>query len=341
MVGETVEMARAARRRGGSVIANVGTLVEEGYGRVHLPAEMIDAVVYHPDTEQTAGIPHRRHWPALTTESEVPIGDALAEVALVNRLVGVGARSDVDAAVARLAADTLVAHVGPGAHVNVGTGLPEQVCAALFDAGLHDSLTLLVESGPIGGLPASGIYFGAAFSPRRIVSSAEMFRLCAERLDATCLGALEVDGDGNVNVSRRGEGPLGLVGPGGFIDLAAAARVVVFVSDWMVQGRFAVEGGRVRLAERGAPKLVERVREITFDGRRALALGKRVFWATPVGLFELTAAGVALRRVMPGIDVRRDVLGIARAPIVVPEGSVPLVRESVVTGDGFAPVLGR
>ena len=337
MIGETAEIARAARRRGGSVIANVGRLVEEGYGRVYLPAEMIDALVFHPDTEQTAGIPHRLHWPAVTTESDVPIAEAVAEVALVNRLVGISAgRTAVDAAVARLAADTLAAHVGPGAHVNIGTGLPEQVCPVLFDAGLHEALTLLVESGPVGGLPASGIYFGASFSPRRIVSSAEMFRLCYQRLDATCLGALEVDGAGNVNVSRRGEGPRGLVGPGGFIDLAAAARTIVFVSGWMVGGRVAVEGGRVRVVEQGAPKFVARVREITFDGQRALAAGKHVYWATPVGLFQLTARGVALVRVMPGIDVRRDVLGVATMPIVLPDGDVPLVAERVVTGEGFA-----
>jgi propionate CoA-transferase len=168
-----------------------------------------------------------------------------------------------------------------------------------------------------------------------------MFRLCYERLDATCLGALEVDGDGNVNVSRRGDGPGGLVGPGGFIDLAAAARTIVFVSGWMVHGGFRVEGGTVRLARRGAPKFVEHVREITFDGRRALAAGKRVFWATPVGLFELTARGVTLVRVMPGIDVRRDVLDVAGRAVVVPDGVVPVVRESVVTGEGFAPAPGR
>jgi propionate CoA-transferase len=72
------------------------------------------------------------------------------------------------------AAATLVEHVEPGAHVNIGTGLPEGVCDALLAAGLLDAITLLVESGPVGGLPAPGLFFGASFSPRKIISSRDV-----------------------------------------------------------------------------------------------------------------------------------------------------------------------
>ncbi len=337
MTGEAAEMARAARRNAGCVIANVGLVVEPGYDRVFLPADMVDAVVYHPATQQAAGIPHAAHWRALTPESDVSIADAFARAHFVNRLLGVTARrTPVDAATSRLAASTLAAALRPGAHVNIGTGLPEQVCEMLFGAGLHERVTLLVESGPVGGVPAPGVYFGAAFAPRKIITSAEMFRLCYERLDATCLGALEVDAAGNVNVSRRSDGVRDYVGPGGFIDLTTAASTIVFVSDWTVRGEAVLEAGAVRFRRHGAPKFVERVREITFSGSRALAAGKRVFYATPVGLFRLTARGVELARVMPGVDVRRDVLDVAAMPIVLPDGAAPpLVPASVVTGDGF------
>jgi len=338
MIGETAEIARAAKRNRGCVIANVGLVVDEGYDRVYLPADMVDAVVYHPDTEQAAGIFHRWHWPALTTESTVPIAEAREQADLVSWLSGVTPRrTAVDDAVARLAATTLVEHLEPGAHVNIGTGLPEQVCRMLCAAGLHEVVTLLVESGPVGGVPAGGVYFGAAFSPTRIVSSAEMFALCYRRLDATCLGALEVDGDGHVNVSRRSDGLRDYVGPGGFIDLTTAARTIVFVSAWMVGGEIAVENGSLRVVRRGAPKFVAHVREICFNGRRAVAAGKRVFYATPVGLFRLTARGLELVRVMPGIDVRRDVIDVARMRVVLPEsGEVPTVSRAIVTGEGFA-----
>src|SRR6185295_18673752 len=135
--------------------------------------------------------------------------------------------------VARLAAATLLANVHKGAYVNIGIGLPEEVCRVVFEAGRLGDLTFLTESGVLGGLPAPGVYFGAALCPERILSSAEIFKLCYERLDATCLGVLQVDSLGNVNVSKRGDGPRNYVGPGGFIDLTAAAKTIVFVSAWM------------------------------------------------------------------------------------------------------------
>lgn len=341
-VGESAEMARAAKRGRGRVIANVGLLVDEGYDRVFLPAEMIDAVVYHPDSEQAAGIPHRHHWSALTTKSDVPIGAAIEQAEYASWLAGLTPhRTAIDDAVARLAAVTLVAEIGAGAHVNVGTGLPERVCRLLFEAGLHEEVTLLVESGPLGGVPAAGLYFGASFSPRKILSSAEMFRLTYERLDATCLGALEVDSEGNVNVSRRSDGPSDYVGPGGFVDLTTAAEVIVFLSGWTVHGRIVVEDGRVRIARGGDPKFVDRVREITFNGARAVAAGKRVFYATPVGLFRLSSRGMELVSVMPGIDVERDILDAVAMRVTLPRGPVPVVPRSVVTGEGFSLRLGH
>ena len=54
--------ARAARsraRRSATAAASSPTsacIVDEGYDEIFLPAEMVDAVVYYPDTEQTAGV---------------------------------------------------------------------------------------------------------------------------------------------------------------------------------------------------------------------------------------------------------------------------------------------
>lgn len=314
MIGETAEIARAARRRHGRVLATVGRLVAHDPQRIFLPADMVDAIVYDPDSEQASGVFHREPWLALTCDGDdrQPVSHALERARFVSRVAGVTPRrSALDRAVARLAAETLLAHVPPRGRVNIGTGLPEEVAAAMVEAGWHDRVTFLVESGPVGGVPAPGVYFGAAIHPERLVSSAEMFRMTGERLDATCLGALQVDAAGNVNVSLRAPGPCGFVGPGGFIDLSTAARTIVFVSQWMQGGAMTLSGGRVRIARRGAPKFVPRVDQITFNGRRALAAGKQVFWATPVGLFTLTRRGVELTAVMPGIDVERDVLDVA------------------------------
>ena len=239
--------------------------------------------------------------------------------------------------VARLAAATLLGNVPRAAYVNIGVGFPEEVARVLFEAGrLHD-LTFVVESGVIGGLPAPGVYFGAALCPQRIVSSAELFALCYARLDATCLGVLQADSAGNVNVSKRGAGPRGYVGPGGFIDLSTAADTIVFVSAWMAHGDIAVQGESMRIGTAGVAKFVDHVDEITFSGPRAVRAGKRVFYATHVGLFQLTGRGMELVGVMPGVDVRSDILDRTTMKVVLPRtGRVPILPRSLFSPDRWA-----
>ena len=86
----------------------------------------------------------------------------------VNWLAGVvPRRTQADEVVARLAATTLLANIRRGAYVNIGIGLPEEVARVIFEAGRLDELTFLVESGVLGGLPAPGMYFGAALCPEQ------------------------------------------------------------------------------------------------------------------------------------------------------------------------------
>ncbi|RIL04927.1 MAG: hypothetical protein DCC71_12230 [Proteobacteria bacterium] len=335
MVGDSREIARAARRNGGLVVANVGLLVDEDPARAFLPADDVDAIVCHPDAEQTAGFFHRDPWRLVTAEGEGDVADGLAHARLVRRLGelvgGFPRRGAMDAVLARLAAATLAAELARGAHVAIGTGLPEDAVAALHESGRARDFTFLVESGAIGGVPASGPYFGASFGPKQIVSTAELFARCRARLDAACLGALEIDAAGDVNVSRRGRGVRHAIGPGGFLDFAEAARTLVFVARWMRGGEIALEGGAVRVRRRGRPKLVARVAERCFDAARALRAGKRIFYVTSIGVLRATPQGLALASVLPGVDVRRDVLALAPFPIALPaSGAVPVVDAAVL-----------
>ena len=336
MLGESLEIARAARKNGGRVIVAVGLVVEPGYGEVLLPASEVDAVVYWPGVEQTASIPHRHAWELFTTESRVPLDEGIARLRVVNALLGVTPRrKPIDHVLARLATSVFVEHARRGDHVDVGVGLPEEVARILHEGGAMKHLHMMNESGVLGGMAAPGIFFGAAVNPTEIVSSATAFRRIYERLDWAILGALEVDGRGDVNVSMRGERARDYVGPGGFIDLVANAKNVVFCLAWGERAKIEAEGGRVRVISRGTPKLVERVREVTFNGAEALRAGKRVFYVTHVGAFELTARGLELTAVMPGVDVERDIVGACPARVVVPEGGPRVVGRDVVTGEGF------
>ena len=195
---------------------------------------------------------------------------------------------------------------------------------------------MFTESGVIGGLPAPGIFFGAAACPKRMVRSSEAFRICASQLDVTLLGVLEADSEGNVNVSKRGKTVPSYVGPGGFIDITTGARMIIFVTSWMAHADIRIESGRIKIVKPGEPKFVDKVSEITFSGKQALKAGKKVFYVTTVGVFQLTARGVELIRVMPGIDIQKDILAASPMRIVLPpSGHVPVVDAGVVTGTSF------
>ena len=336
VICESLELARAARRNGGRVIVNVGLLVEEGYDEVFIPAEDVDAVVYWPGVEQTATIKHRKHWECFTLNSRMSESEGLARQKVINDFLGVTPkRKAVDAVLARLATHIFVHHAKKGEHVDIGVGLPEEVSRLLHESGVMEELTMINESGVFGGVAAPGIFFGAAINPREIVSSATAFERIYQRLDWAILGALQIDGAGNVNVSKRGPGAVNYVGPGGFVDLITNARSLIFCSAWGDRAKYALEDGTVKVLEPGTPKFIDRVDEITFNGAEALKHGKQVFYVTHVGAFQLTEAGMELIYVLPGVDVQRDILSACPMPIIVPADGPRIAPESVVSGRNF------
>ncbi|HEY3357222.1 MAG TPA: CoA-transferase [Polyangia bacterium] len=336
MVTEVREATRATRRNGGTVLASVAEIVPRLDGDVFLGRDEIDGIVVHPLNEQLAGVRQREYLPACTVGAQVDPVEAVARLRFINDVLRITPRrGPVDQALARLAADRFTRAAHPGAVVNIGVGHPEEVCRLFFETGLAEGLTFTSETGVYGGLPAPGIFFGASINPERFISSAEMFHLYEEKLDVSVLGLLQADGAGNVNVSRRGAGAINYVGPGGLPDIVASARTIIFVGTWMAGAELALAGGRLQVRRRGQPKFVPAVDEITFNGREALRRGKQVYYVTNVGVFHLTARGMTLVEVMPGVDVRRDIVEGCAMPVVVP-GEVPVVAAATVTGEAFA-----
>ena len=84
-----------------------------------------------------------------------------------------------------------------------------------------------------------------------------------------------------------------------------------------------VEDGRIRIAREGRfPKFVSRTQHVTFNGPLAAKQGQEVWYITERGVFRLTADGLVLTEVAPGIDVDRDI----RAKIGFPLRVAPDVR---------------
>ena len=291
----------------------------------------------YPRTEQSCYIPYHSHFEYLAPTSTLPKKEGLARSRFVNQVMGLTPRrSAMDGVLARTAAEVFARNVPRGALVNIGVGLPEEVCRVLHETRILEEITLFTESGVIGGVPTPGIFFGAAINPTEIVPSATAFERVYKRLDWAILGALETDSAGNINVSKRGEGARNYVGPGGFIDLVTNAKALIFCSAWGERANIEVRDGKVCVNERGVSKYIEQVSEITFNGEEALRLGKKVFYVTHVGAFQLTARGMEVIYVMPGIDVQKDIIEACSMRIVLPESGAPAVAgPEIVTGKGF------
>ncbi len=334
---ENHESAKAAKANGGRVLVSVAEIVEKRPDEIFLPADMVDAVVVHPYNEQTGSVPQRKYWPMFTEGANVDIDPAMEKLRFINEVLRITPkRGRVENALARLAASVFTRYVHKCCNIIIGVGMPEEVARLIYEGGLFKDVTFMSETGVVGGLPAPGIFFGASINPREIMSSAQIFHLCYEHLDAAILGILEADSEGNLNVSKRGDGPLNYVGPGGFPDFCAAADTILFVGSWMAHSTMAIVNGRLVIEKPGPHKFVQSVSEITMSGQQALKKGKTVLYITNVGVFKLTPKGMMLIEVMPGVDIGKDIMTDCPMRVVLPEdGNVAVTDPSVVTGEGF------
>lgn len=332
---ETWESIRAARANGGLAMAVVGGLIDEDPSEPRVSAHELDVVVVNPYNEQTIMAPQASPWKMFCPGGDGDDRAAIERLRFINRVLRLTpVRGPLEEALGRLGAQLFSEVVPRGAHINIGVGFPEEVCREVYDSQLHHDLVFTTETGVYGGMPAPGVYFGAAVNPDRFESSAWMFRFYKDNLDATVLGFLQVDSEGNVNVSRRGPTIMDYVGPGGFPSIIQSARTVIFIGTWMAGAEWSVDNGRLRLRKPGRPKFIDKVDEVTFSGARGLADGKQVYYVTSVGVFRLTPGGLEMMRRMPGVDIQRDVVAHAGARINIPD-HVPVVERSIVTGEGF------
>ena len=330
------DAAAAARASGGKVIVSVSKIIPRDEANISIAAENVDAIVVNPRNEQVGGVLQTGYWPYFTPSSSGVDHDAVRLLRAVNNFIEVTPyRGRVADIIARLCADVFVKNTGPGSVVNIGIGIAEEVARMLYESGLYRDIVFTAEGGAYGGVPASGVYFGAAISPQCLISTAEMFHLYEEKLQTAVLGFLQVDSEGNVNVSHRGPNMADFVGPGGFTDIVEYARTIIFVGNWMDRAVYRLKNGRVSIKRPGTHKFVERVDRVTFNAREALKAGKRVFYVTTVGVFRLTSEGLELEQVMPGIDVERDIVRATSARFVVPERPLPPVAPEIISGKGF------
>ena len=298
-----MEMALAAHNRGGLVIAQVRRVAQNGSIRphdVHVPGILVDVVVEAPEMLQTTGTPYD---PAISGELIRPL-DSFQEVEFgPNKVIARRVAQDMQT----------------GWAVNIGFGVSANVPRIFLEEGRHGDVTWVIEQGAVGGIPLLDFKFGCAANAEAFVTSPHQFAYFqAGGFDASLLSFLEIDKEGSVNVSRLAATPHRTAGAGGFVDITTRAKKIVFSGNFNAGAKMRIEDGKVIIDREGKiAKFVDKVDQVSFSGRKAMAEGRDISYVTERCVVQLRPGGLTVTEVAPGIDVQRDVLDQAATPLCV------------------------
>jgi len=293
-------LALAAKRSGGTVVAQVKQRVERG--SVHprftvVPGRLVDVIVVDPVQPQTGAGEH----PELTGEVRIHLQPDPVPLT-------------IESAIARRA----MKEMQDGQLVNLGYGVPALIPALGFPERLHERVAFSIEHGTVGGLPEGMELFGASANPDILMDSTFVFDLYeGGHLDITFLGFAQVDQEGNVNVGKFAHmAP----GSGGFANICHQTRKIVFCWTFTAGGLQAeIVDGKVIIRKEGrVKKFAHGVEQITLSGKAAREKGQEILYVTERCVFRLGAQGLELIEVAPGIDPAKDILPQMEFPVAIP-----------------------
>ena len=302
-----LDQAIAARNNRGIVIAQVKRVTAAGTLRPHdvrVPGHLVDFIVVDPGQYQTT---ETFYDPAISGEIIHPLEDFdLAE-------------HGVEKVIARRAAMELAA----GQTANLGFGICAMVPRILLEEGHAGKVTWAIEQGAVGGVPLTGFAFGCASNADAFMPSPNQFTYFqGGGFDVTFLSFLEIDREGNVNVSKLGKKPYLTAGCGGFVDITANARRIVFAGLFEAAAGLVLTADGLKVEKPGKfSKMVDAVEHVTFSGRRARETGQDVLYVTERCVMRITDDGLVATEIMPGIEPERDIVGASGGRVRVAENA--------------------
>lgn len=291
--GEMLSMAQATRRCGGIVVVQVKRIARRGTipGKlVKIPGMLVDAVVVDAEQKQTY---QTKFDPSFAGQMKIPL-NSFPKLPLDERKI-----------VARRCAMELKS----GAICNIGSGICTGIGLVGAEENLLDKVVLTNEQGLIGGAPASGLDAGAARNYWAMIDQPYQFDFYdGGGLDLAFLSAVEVDRQGNVNISRFAGR---VVGIGGFVNISQNAKKMVFGGTFTAGGlQVKAADGKLEIVQEGKHrKFVEAVEQISYSGSYGRQRGQVAMFVTERAVFRVGDDGLELIEIAPGIDLERDVLG--------------------------------
>lgn len=296
--------ALAAHNSGGRVIAQVKRVAAAGTLSPHavrVPGILVDYVVVDPDQIQATQTPYD---PSVAGEIRRPICTF----------------EPVDFSVEKVIVRRAAQELRRGMIVSVGYGISALAPRVLLEEGVFQDVTFVIEQGAVGGVPLSDFQFGCAANAEAIISCPDQFDLLqGGGCDAAMLSFLEIGPDGSVNASLVVGRPHVTAGVGGFIDITAHTKHLVFSGYFNASGsEIAVVDGRIEVRREGKiQKFVATPAQLTLNGSVAQSRSQTLTYVTERGVFRMLDGEMTLTEVAPGIDVRRQILEMSQIPIRV------------------------
>jgi acyl CoA:acetate/3-ketoacid CoA transferase len=307
-----LEQAIAVRNHGGLVIAQVKRVTAAGSMRPHdvrVPSHLVDLIVVDPDQRQTTETDYD---PAISGEIMRPWSSfSIAE-------------HGIEKVLARRAAMELKT----GMTANLGFGVSALVPRVLLEAGHPQAVTWAIEQGATGGMPLLDFAFGCASNADAFMPSPQQFMFFqGGGFDVSFLSFLEVDTLGNVNVSKLGKKPYLTAGCGGFVDITAHARKIVFAGLFEAGADIDLTADALTVRKPGKfTKMVDEVEHVTFSGNRARQTGQDVLYVTERCVIRSTGDGLVATEIMPGIDPARDIIEASKGRVRVADAAITMPK---------------
>jgi propionate CoA-transferase len=299
LTSSAVALALATKASGGIVIAQVQKRVpsrERDASQIRLPGVYVDHVVLDAAQMMVTDTPHDRSYLS-------PKGLDLASLPRLE--------FGADKIVARRAYREL-----PKKTLTIlGFGAASDMPLVMVEDGILNEETIndywcTTEHGSYGGVVMSGWQFSANMWPVAQMDGVTQFDAIDGGLcPCTALAFAEFDESGVVNVSKFGTAN---PGAGGFIDIAHNAKKLIFTGSFTTGGlKIAYEDGKLVIVQEGKMrKFAKQATSITYQVQHGVATrGQTALVITERAVFQVTADGLELIEIAPGIDLHKDVLG--------------------------------